>query len=112
MTQQSINKSPPVSTTSVDFQPPPRDDGLPGVWTFVWILFTVKFMMLAVILWFAAGSSEDMQLLAAMHWFFLPIPILAIAGPLLFRMRLRKVRRKRAQLQASEWMMDELRTTR
>jgi len=112
MTQQSIDNAPPVPTTSVDTKPPPRDDEFTGVWTFVWILFGCKFAMLIAILWFATRSSQDISLLAATHWFFLLIPALAVAGPLLFQARLRKVRRKRAQLQAAEWMVDELRNTR
>src|SRR5687768_8477678 len=112
MTQRSIHHSPPLSPASVDTEPPPRDDEFVGLWTFVWILFGIKVAMLIVILWFATRSSEDMSLLAATHWFFLLIPVLAVAGPLLFQARLRKVRRKRAQLQASEWMVDELRDSR
>lgn len=112
MTQQSIHDAPPLSTTTVGSKPPPRDDEYPGLWTFVWIIVGVKLAMLIAIVWFAARSSADMSLLVAMHWYFLLIPMGAIAGPLLFKARLRKVRRKRAQLQASEWMVDELRDIR
>jgi hypothetical protein len=112
MTEQSIHQAPPLSPRSVDSEPPPRDDEFTGVWTFVWILVGVKLAMLIAIVWFAARSKADLSLLAAMHWYFLLIPIGAIAGPLLFQARLRRVRRKRAQLQASEWMVDELRNTR
>ena len=112
MAQQSIDNAPPLSRPTVSTKPPPRDDEFTGVWTFVWIIVGVKLAMLIAIVWFAARSSADMSLLAAMHWYFLLIPMLAIAGPLLFKLRLRKVRRKRAQLQASEWMVGELRNTR
>ena len=111
MTQQSTDQSPPMATNPVEMKQEPRDDEFVGLWAFVWILFGFKAIMLVAIVWFATRSSEDMSVLAATHWFFLLIPILAVAGPLMFQMRLRKVRRKRAALQASEWMVDELRNT-
>lgn len=111
MTWQSTDQISPLTDTSFDAKPEPRDDEFVGLWAFVWILFGFKAVMLLAILWFATRSSEDMSVLAATHWFFLLIPALAIAGPLMFQMRLRRVRRKRAELQASEWMVDELRNT-
>ena len=112
MTRQSTNQVSPQAELLADPKPEPRDDEFVGLWAFVWILFGFKLIMLLAILWFATRSSDDMSVLAATHWFFMLIPILAIAGPLMFQMRLRKVRRRRAALQASEWMVGELRNTR
>ena len=103
MTQQSIDHMPPMSRPLVAADPEPRDDEFIGLWPFIWILFGFS------ILWFATRSREDMSVLAATHWFFLLIPMFAVMGPLGYQWRVRRVRRKRAQLQAAEWMRDELR---
>jgi hypothetical protein len=77
-----------------------------AVWGFVWVLFGFK--MATVIAIFAAARSEEAAvLLAATTWYFLPIPVVAVAGTLLFRYRLHKVRRRREQLRRAEWLLDE-----
>jgi hypothetical protein len=112
MTQQSTDQSPPQSSVSIDTDRDPSDDDWEGLWPFIWILFGFKVAMLVCIVWFATRSREDISILAATHWFFLLIPMFAVIGPLAYQWRLRKVRRRRAQLQAQEWMIDELRNTR
>jgi len=111
MSQQSTDHLPPLSRPTVDTQPDSEEDEWAGLWPFIWILFGFKVAMLICIVWFATRSSEDLSILAATHWFFLLIPMFAVIGPLAYQWRLRKVRRRRAQLQASEWMVDELRDT-
>ena len=112
MTWQSTDHSPPLSPSSVDAAPEPSDDEWVGLWPFIWILFGFKLAMLICIVWFATRSREDFSILAATHWFFLLIPFFAVMGPLAYQWRVRRVRRRRAQLQAQEWMVDELRSTR
>ena len=111
MTQQSIDQMPPMARPVVEAGAEPRDDEFIGLWPFIWILFGFKLIMLLSILWFATRSREDMSVLAATHWFFMLIPMFAVMGPLGYQWRVRRVRRKRAQLQAAEWMVDELRKT-
>lgn len=76
------------------------------VWTFVWTLFVFKMATVAIIVWVAGGSRHAGVLLAATAWYFLIIPAIAIAGPLLFYLRLRRVRARRKRLQRAEWMLD------
>ena len=111
MSQQSTDHSPPLSPSPVGTVPEPSDDEWVGLWPFIWILFGFKVAMLICIVWFATRSREDISILAATHWFFLLIPMFAVMGPLAYHWRLRRVRRRRAQLQAQEWMVDELRNT-
>ena len=112
MTLQSIDRSPPLTVTPVEEIPPPNSEERFNIWPFVWVIFAFKFITLFATWWYAARSSEATTILAATHWFWLFIPMIAIGGPLAFHYRLRRVRRKRAQLQASEWMVGELRDTR
>ncbi len=111
MSQQSTDHMPPLSRPTVDTESEPSDDEWVGLWPFIWILFGFKVAMLLCIVWFATRSREDVSILAATHWFFLLIPMIAVMGPLAYQWRVRKVRRRRAQLQAQEWMVDELRNT-
>lgn len=106
MTRHSIGQA-PVTT-----RPPPPEEEHASIWPYVWILFVFKFVTVGATWWYASRSSEATSILAVTHWFWLFIPLVAIAGPLLFQVRLRKVRRRRAALQASEWMVDELRGNR
>lgn len=108
MTQQSIDHSPPLIRVPVTREPP-REEERVNIWPYVWILFGFKIVTVGATWWYASRSREATSILAATHWFWIFIPLLAIGGPMLFQYRLRRVRRKRAQLQAAEWMVDELR---
>jgi hypothetical protein len=77
-----------------------------AVWGFVWVLFGFKMATVAAIV-VVARSEEAVVLAAATTWYFLPIPIVAVAGTLLFRYRLHKVRRRREQLRRAEWLLDD-----
>jgi hypothetical protein len=76
------------------------------VWAFVWTLFVFKIATVAVIFWAAEGSGEAGILIWATTWFWLGIPIFAIAGPLVYFVRIRRVRAKREQLRRAEWMVE------
>jgi hypothetical protein len=78
-----------------------------AVWGFVWILFGFK-MATVVAIFAAARTEEAAVLLAVTTWYWLPIPIVAVAGTLLFRYRLHKVRRRREQLRRAEWLIEEV----
>jgi hypothetical protein len=43
-------------------------------------------------------------LIVATTWYWFLIPLAAISGPMLFRWRLVRMRRRRQQLRSSEWM--------
>jgi hypothetical protein len=109
MTWQSSDQRPPIVAAQSGQSAPDRSEEWIGLWPFVWILFGFKLATALIIWWFAAGSEGSYSILAGTHWFWLAIPILAMSGPAAYQWRLRRVRRKRARLQAAEWMVDELR---
>jgi hypothetical protein len=76
-----------------------------AVWGFVWTLFAFKILTVGVI-WYSATSTgtHSLAMIAATTWYWLFIPIAAIAGPLMFRWRLLRMRRRREQLRRAEWM--------
>jgi hypothetical protein len=76
------------------------------VWVFLWTLFVFKMATVAVIFWAAEGSGEAGALLTATTWPFLFIPGFAIAGPIAYYIRLRRVRARRERLRRAEWMLD------
>jgi hypothetical protein len=82
------------------------EDERSTVWAFVWTLFAFKVVTLVATVWAASGSFESAIIVLATNWFWLAIPAFAIAGPFLFHLRLRRARRRRAQMLRSEWMID------
>ncbi|HEV2065358.1 MAG TPA: hypothetical protein VGR08_00880 [Thermomicrobiales bacterium] len=81
-------------------------EGSAAAWGFLWVLFGFKIATVGVIWWAAAGSGEDLSVIMATTWYWMVIPIGALAGPLLIRWRMVKLRRRREALRRSEWMMD------
>jgi hypothetical protein len=77
------------------------------VWGFLWVLFVFKMVTVGIIFWAAEGSGEAGALLTATTFPWLIIPALAVAGPLAYWYRLRRVRARRAQLLRAEWMVEE-----
>lgn len=72
------------------------------VHVFLWTLFVFKLATLAVLFYWA--STQDIWLiLSAVAWPWVVIPGVALAGPIGYRIRLRRVRRKREQLRRAEW---------
>ena len=113
MSWQSSDQRPsPITAAPSGQGGPDRGEEWIGIWPFVWILFGFKLATALIIFWFAAGSEGTYSILAGTHWFWIAIPILAMSGPAAYQWRLRRVRRKRARLQAAEWMVDELRPDR
>ena len=89
--------------------PPPADlgqSGSPGAWLLVWTIVVVK--LITVVVTIAVARSWDAgAVLAIMSWPWLVAIAVLVAGPLLFRRRLRRVRARRAQLLRAEWMVDD-----
>ena len=106
MTQQSIDRAPPVNSAPVARKPQPSSEERTSIWPFIWTLFAFKAIALSTILFFAARSHADVALLTTTHWFFLVIPIIALSGRFAYHWRVRRVRRKRDQLRSAEWMLD------
>jgi hypothetical protein len=75
-------------------------------WAFLWVLFGFK-MATVVAIAVAARSEEAAVILAATTWYWLPLPVVAVGGTLLFRWRLHRVRRRREQLRRAEWLLDD-----
>ena len=79
---------------------------MPGVWLMVWTIYLVKLVMIFAIFW-SANSFEPTVLVAATTWFWLGPAIAIGASPAAFRLRLRRIRKRRTALIASEWMTTE-----
>ncbi len=76
-----------------------------AAWGFLWVLLVFKLVTVAMIFW-ADISTEAGVLLSATTWYWSIIPILATAGPIVYRLRLRRARRRRALLQRAEWVLE------
>jgi hypothetical protein len=72
------------------------------VQVFLWTLFFFKVATLAVLLvWI--DPREFWLLVGVSAWPWFVIPGIALAGPIGYQLRLRRVRRKRAALRRAEW---------
>ncbi len=80
-------------------------DGRIAVWGFIWTLFAFKMATVALIVW-AARDGESVALVVSTSWFWLFIPAAALSGPILYRLRLRRLRRRRQALRQAEWLLD------
>lgn len=105
-----VAQSPPPPTTTVrttyrEPTPPARPDDHVPVWTFVWTLFGFKMAVVGIILYSHPGHATNLLVLAT-TWFWLIIPIVAVTGPVLFRWRLIRLRKRRTALRRSEWLLD------
>jgi hypothetical protein len=89
--------------------PAPADlgqDGTPAAWLLVWTIVTVKAITLVVTI-AIARSWDAGAVMALTTWPWLVAIGALVAGPLLFRYRLRRVRARRAALQRAEWHLDD-----
>lgn len=107
---QSPPQSPPPPTTTLrptyrEPTPPAKPDDSVPVWAFVWTLFGFKMAVVAVILFSHPGHATNLLVLAT-TWFWVIIPMIALASPVIFRWRLVKIRRRRAALRRSEWLLE------
>lgn len=86
-------------------RPDQTDDERATVWGFIWVLFAFKILTVAATMWAAGLTSEATYILSITTWPWLIIPSIAFSGTLLYQYRVRRVRRRRAKLQLSEWMI-------
>jgi hypothetical protein len=82
-------------------------DGRSAAWAFLWTLFAFKIATVLIIIYAASGTGESIVVIAATTWYWFIIPALALAGPLLVRWRMLRMRRNRERLRASEWTSGE-----
>jgi hypothetical protein len=84
----------------------PEQEGEAAAWDFVWILVGFK-LVTVVLIFYHLQTFETGVFLAATTWFWFPAIGAMVAGPLLFRWRLRRVRARREQLRRAEWMLPQ-----
>src|SRR5262249_51630443 len=77
-------------------------DGKAALWTFVGMILAFK-VVTSIIIFVMAPSAHTVLFLFLMQWYWLLVPIPMVAVPVLFWIRLRRVRKKRRQLILSEW---------
>jgi hypothetical protein len=76
-----------------------------AVWGFLWTLFAFKIITVGVLLiWIAPGEFAAVAALAT--WPFLIIPGAALAGPVGYQVRKRRIRRRREALERAEFSVD------
>ena len=84
-----------------------RSAGRAALWTMVGILIAFKVATTAVILIMAPGARQAvLAMFIAFHWPLLVAAVTFGFTPLLFWLRLLKVRAKRSRLRAAEWRVD------
>jgi hypothetical protein len=81
------------------------EDSKAAAWTFVGMILAFK-VVTSIIIFVMAPTAHAFIFLVVMQWYNLLLPIPLIVVPLLFWLRLRRVRKKRRQLILSEWAVD------
>lgn len=71
-------------------------------WAFIWTLFGFKMASVLVLL-FWIGPGEFAYIVGATTWPWLVIPGIALAGPISYQLRLRRMRKRRDQLRRAEF---------
>jgi hypothetical protein len=82
-----------------------ESDGKAAAWTFGGMILAFK-VVTSIIIFVMAPSAHTFIFLLVMQWYWLLLPIPIIVVPILFWIRLRRVRKKRRQLILSEWAVD------
>lgn len=77
-------------------------------WTVVWTLFAFKMATICIIWWAANGTSEANAYITVTTWYWMVIPAVAISGFVGYRLRLRRVRKRAAELRKAEFADDAL----
>lgn len=86
---------------------PPRneeDEGRQAAFAFLWVLIAFKVITM-VFIFMQMRTFNSFIFLAATFWYWIPIIGFLVAAPLAFRYRLLRMRRRRKDLQRSEWMV-------
>jgi hypothetical protein len=84
-----------------------EEQGRRLAWGFLYTLFAFKIATVLVI-WYAASSTRmhDLPFIIATTWYWLLIPVVGIAGRMVYRWRLIQMRRQRHRLKGAEWMVE------
>ena len=82
------------------------EDGRAAAIAFVWVLIAFKVITMGLIFWHLR-TTESFLILAATFWYWIPIVGFLIAGPVVWRFRLARMRARREQLKRSEWMVEQ-----
>ncbi len=98
--------SDPIQLPPANRAPDEAEETTFSAWVLVWTIVIAKVATLLLVLW-AVHDFKTGILLAATTWIWLVAIAALCAAPILFRIRLRRVRAKRDALQRSEWMIDE-----
>ena len=80
-------------------------DGRAAAIAFLWILIAFKVVTMALIFVHLRTTTSFLILLST-FWYWLPVVGFLVGGPLLFRYRLVRQRRRREQLRRAEWMIE------
>lgn len=86
--------------------PEDETEGAAAVWGFLIALFLFKLVTVGIVFWHLR-TWESGIILGSTLWYFFPPLILLGAGPVLFYLRLRRIRKRRDALTRSEWMLDD-----
>jgi len=79
-----------------------EEDEKATAWAFIWTLFGFKMASVIVLLYWI-GPGEFAFIVGATTWPWLVIPGIALAGPIGYRLRLRRVRKRREELRRAEF---------
>ena len=75
------------------------------LWTLIWVLFGFKAVSIGILVyWIEWDEVKDIVGLTTWPWFV--VPAVALTPPLLNRLRMRRMRRKRAALRRAEFEID------
>jgi hypothetical protein len=93
----------PASQRPPDGQPESEGTSF-GAWTLVWVLYLAKLATIILVVW--AEHSYRMTIFVTVTTWFWAGPMIALgAAPLVFRIRLRRMRSRRAALLRAEWQV-------
>jgi membrane protein YdbS with pleckstrin-like domain len=105
-----VGGSPPAElrATMASVPSPQRqeEDGRTAAFAFLWVLIGFKVVTM-ILIFVHLRSVNSLLILVATFWYWLPIIGFLVAGPLIFRYRLMRMRARREQLRRSEWMVEQ-----
>lgn len=81
------------------------EDGRQAALGFLWVLIAFKVITM-ILIFMHLRTFDSFIFLVATFWYWLPIIGFLVAGPLIFRYRLMRMRARREQLRRSEWMIE------
>lgn len=87
---------------------PPRNEeeqGRQAAFAFLWVLIAFKVITM-VFIFAQMRTVNSFIFLVATFWYWIPIIGFLVAAPVAFRYRLVRMRRRRKDLQRSEWMVE------